>query len=165
MREPTRLGLPLVVLAAVLLPACGSDTGTIPDVPAAGIVVTVDPNPVPPSQDPFSGIVSIGYRVTITEINGLGGDVQFVSGQVYDPTNGQLRNQTYFDSADLIVFVGSKRVEALDSLVVPQTLNYTLPEGRVNALLAVNVQLKDDRENLINSSLLVRVEPPLAPTP
>lgn len=153
-----RLRLPLVLLAALLAPACGNDTGTIPDVSRAVIQVTVDPSPVPPSQSSLTGAVSIGYRVTITETNGLGGTVQFVSAQIYDPETGLQVALTYFDSADLVVFVGSKRVEPLGTLVVPQTSSYILPDLRTAALLAVNVQMKDDRENLINQSVLVKIE-------
>jgi len=118
MLRSLRLRLPLVLLAALLAPACGEDTGTIPDVSRAEIAGTVDPNPVPPSQNALTGAVSIGYRVTITETRGLGGEILFVSAQVYDPETGLLHALTYFDSADLVVFVGDKRVEAGGTLVV-----------------------------------------------
>ncbi len=152
----TRLSLAL--LAAVLVPACGEEeipTGTATN---AVISVAVDPTPIPPSFNNLTGVVSIGYRIVITELNGLGGEILFVSAQVYDPETGQQRALTYFDGADLVVFVGEKRVAALSTLEVPQTTSYTLPDARVNALLAVNVQLRDDRENLINQSVLVKVE-------
>jgi hypothetical protein len=152
------LGLPLALAAALLLPACGEDeipTGTATN---AILSVTVDPTPIPPSFNTLTGVVSIGYRIVITEINGLGGEVLFVSAQVYDPETGQQRSLSYFDGADLIVFVGEKRVEAFGTLEVPQTTSYTLPDARINALLAVNVQLRDDRDNLLNQSVLVKVE-------
>ena len=117
---------------------------------------------MPPSQNVLTGAVSIGYRVTIQELNGLGGEILFVSAQIYDPQTGLLVSLTYFDSADLIVFVGEKRIEPGGTLVVPQTTSYFLPDFRVNALLAINVQMKDDRDNLINQSVLVKVEPPAA---
>ncbi len=150
--------LALALLLALLVPACGGDTGTLPSVTNAEIRVTVDPSPVPPSQNSLTGAVSIAYRVTITEVKGLGGTVQFVSSQLYDPETGLQMNLTYFDSADLVVFVGSKRVDPGGTLVVPQTMSYLLPDFRVNALLAVNVQMKDDRDNLLNQSVLVKVE-------
>jgi hypothetical protein len=158
MHGSIRLRLPFVLLAVLLAPACGNDTPTIGEAQRAAIAVTVDPNPVPPSQNTLTGTVSIGYRVKITEIAGLGGEIVFVSAQVYDPETGLLHALTYFDSADLIVFVGEKRVEAGGTLEVPQTTSYVLPDFRVNAFLAVNVQMKDDRDNLINQSVLVRVE-------
>jgi len=161
MQRMLRLRLPLVLLAGLLAPACGEDTPTLGQAQRAALQVTVDPNPVPPSQNQLTGAVSIGYRITITELAGLGGEILFVSAQVYDPETGLLVSLTYFDSADLIVFVGDKRVDPGGTLVVPQTTSYLLPDFRINALLAVNVQMKDDRDNLINQSVLVKVEPPL----
>jgi hypothetical protein len=159
MHRSIRLRLPFVLLAALLVPACGEDTPTTGEAQRAAIVVTVDPNPVPPSQNSLTGSVSIGYRVKITEVQGLGGEILFVSAQVYDPETGLLHALTYFDGADLIVFVGEKRVEPGGTLEVPQTTSYLLPDFRVNALLAVNVQMMDDRDNLLNQSVLVKVEP------
>ena len=149
--------LALVLLAALLLPACGDDTPTS-DVARAAITVTVDPSPVPPSQNPLTGTVSIGYRITITELNGLGGEVQFVASQVFDPETGLLASLTYFDGADLVVFVGKKRLDPGGTLVVPQTTSYFLPDFRTKATLTVNVQLKDDHDNVINQSVLIKVE-------
>lgn len=160
MARSPRLHLALVLIAALLAPSCGEDTLTAANVARAAILVTVDPTPVPPSQDSLTGSVSIGYRVTIQELNGLGGEILFVSAQIYDPETGLLVSLTYFDGADLIVFVGAKRIDPGGTLVVPQTTSYVLPDFRVNALLAINVQMKDDRDNLINQSVLVRVEPP-----
>jgi hypothetical protein len=151
-----RLGAP--ALAALLVPACSNNNNTITDVPRAAITVTVDPNPVPPSQNVLTGSVSIGYKITITEIAGLGGTMQFVSSQVYDPATGQLVSLTYFDSDDLVVFVGNKRIEPNGTLVVPQTGTYILPDLTAKATLTVSVQMKDDRDNIINQSQLVKVE-------
>jgi hypothetical protein len=148
----------LAVIGSLLLPACGEDTGTLPGVGRAALAISVTPNPVPPSQNPLTGAVSIGYRITLTETQGLGGNMEFVAAQVFDPETGLLHGLTYFDGPDLIVFVGSKRVEPGGTLEVPQTMSYALPDARTNALLAVTVQMKDDRENLINQSLLVKVE-------
>ena len=158
MKPRPLLPLSLALVAALLLPACGEDTPPTGTATNAIIAVTVNPTPVPPSFNNLTGVVSIGYRIVITEINGLGGEILFVSAQVYDPETGQQRSLTYFDGADLIVFVGEKRVEAFETLEVPQTTSYTLPDARINALLAVNVQVRDDRDNLINQSVLVKVE-------
>jgi len=153
-----RRRLALVLAVALLAPACGEDTVTNPGSSRAVIEVTVDPNPVPGSQNPLTGAISVGYKVVITEVNGLGGEVLFVSSQIYDPETGLQVALTYFDSADLLVFVGSKRVEALGSLTVSQTSSYILPDFRQPAQLAVNVQMKDDRGNLLNQSVLVKIE-------
>jgi hypothetical protein len=156
MRRTALLGLAL--LGALFFPACGEDTGTLPNVGRAALVISVTPNPVPPTFNNLTGVVSIGYTVTLTETQGLGGEMQFVAAQVFDPETGLLHGLTYFDGPDLIVFVGSKRVEPGGTLQVPQTMSYALPDGRTNALLAITAQMKDDRENLINQSLLVKVE-------
>jgi hypothetical protein len=150
--------LAFVLLSALLLPACGDDTPTDSTVPRAAIGISVDPAPVPPAQNTLTGTVSIGYRVTITELNGLGGELQFVASQVFDPETGLLANLSYFDGADLVVFVGKKRLDPGGSLVVPQTMSYLLPDFRTKATLTINVQLKDDHDNVINQSVLVKVE-------
>jgi len=147
----------LVLAVALLLPACGGDV-TTPSGQRAVIAVTVDPNPVPPSQSPLTGVVSVGYKIVITETNGGSGEVLFVSSQIYDPESGAQVALTYFDSSDLVVFVGSKKIEPLGTLTVPQTASYILPDFRTAAQLTVNVQVKDDQGNLLNQSLLVKIE-------
>lgn len=153
-----RRRLALVLAAALLAPACGNNNVTAPDVSRAVINVAVDPTPVPGTQDPLTGAISVAYKVVITELNGLGGEVVFVSSQIYDPETGLQVALTYRDSADLIVFVGSKRIEALGTLTVSQTSSYVLPDFRKPAQLTVNVQMKDDRGNLLNQSVLVKIE-------
>lgn len=159
----TKIALARLALVplSLLLPSCGNNQPTLPDVIRAGLVVSVSPSPVPPAQNPLNGVISIGYQVTISEVLGLGGEVLFVSAQVYDPETGlPAAPITYFDGADLIVFVGTKRIEAGGTMEVPQSTSYVLPDFRVNALLAVNVQMRDDRDNLINQSILVKIELP-----
>jgi hypothetical protein len=144
-------------LAAALVAGC-SNNNTITDIPRAALTVAVDPTPVPPSQNVLTGVVSIGYKIHITETAGLGGIMQFVSSSVYDPTTGQLLSLTYFDGDDLVVFVGSKRINPGETLTVPQTMSYALPDLSKNATLVINVQMLDDRDNTINQSVLVKVE-------
>jgi hypothetical protein len=81
-----------------------------------------------------------------------------VTSSVFDPETGLQVALSYFDSADLVVFVGSKRIEAGGTLVVPQTVSYVLPDFRTAASLTVSIQVKDDRNNLFNQSLLVKIE-------
>jgi len=152
-----RRRLALVLALALLAPACGNNV-TLPSGARAAITVTVDPNPVKASQSPITGVVSVGYKVVITETNGGSGEVIFVSAQIYDPETGQQVALTYFDSADLVVFVGSKKIEPKGTLTVPQTSSYILPDFRTAAQLTVNVQIKDDQGTLLNQSLLVKIE-------
>jgi hypothetical protein len=151
--------LALLLVGALLAPGCQDDNITLPDGASRAVIeVTVDPNPVPGSQNALTGTVSVAYNVIITEVNGLGGEVLFVSSQIYDPETGLQVALNYFDGADLVVFVGSKRIDPLGKLTVPQTSSYVLPDYRKPAQLAVNVQMKDDRGNLLNQSVLVKIE-------
>jgi hypothetical protein len=152
-----RSRLALLLVVALFAPACGDDI-TGPTGQRAALAVTVNPNPVPVSQSPLTGVVSVGYKIVITETNGGSGELLFVSSQIYDPETGQQVALNYFDGADLIVFVGTKKVEPLATLEVAQTLSYVLPDFRTAAQLTVNVQMKDDQGNLLNQSLLVKIE-------
>jgi hypothetical protein len=153
-----RSRLALLLLAAALAPACGEDTGTLPSVPRAAIRVSVAPNPVAGVQDILTGAVSAAFTVSITETNGLGGEVVFVSSAVFDPVSGAQVALSYFDNADLKVFVGEDRIEPLGTLEVKQTTSYFLPDYTKIATLTVSVQFKDDRGNLLNESVLARIE-------
>ena len=155
------LGPTVVFLAALLMPACDDSTTNIPNIPRAVIVVTVEPNPVIGVQNTLTGSVSAAYVVQIRELAGLGGAVNFVNSTAFDPDTGNQVATNYFDSADLKVFVGSDRIEAEGELDVTQTTNYVLPDFQIPADLTVSVQVLDDRGNLINSSTLVRVVPPV----
>jgi hypothetical protein len=155
--RPRRAALVTAALLALVLPSCGEDTSTLPDVFAAVIRVTVEPNPIVGAQNILTGSVSATYRITIEELAGLGGEVQFVSSTVFDPETGQQVANLYYDSDALTVFVGSKRIEPESTLVVPQTLTYTLPSLGKETNVTIAVQVKDDRENVSIRSLLVPV--------
>jgi hypothetical protein len=150
----------LVVLlaGALLAPACGNDNITLPDVTRAVLSITVDPNPILGTQNELTLSVSATYKITITEMAGLGGEVLFVSAAVFEPSTGQQVALTYYDGSDLVVYQGSKRLEPLGQLVLAQTASYTLSDYTKPADLVVSVQLKDDRTNLIYTSLLVKIE-------
>ena len=150
--------LALLVAGARLAPACGNDNVTLPDVVRAALAVTVDPNPIPGTQDELTLAVSATYTITVTEMAGLGGEVMFVSSAVYEPSTGRQVALNYYDGADLVVYQGGKRLEPLGTLVLPQSTGYTLSDYTKPANLVVSVQLKDDRTNLIYASLLVKIE-------
>jgi uncharacterized protein involved in high-affinity Fe2+ transport len=161
-------GLILVLLGALLLPACSDTSTNVPGSGQAVIDVTVDPTPIIGAQNTLTGSVSAAYIVKIREVNGLGGEVQFVNSSVFDPETGVQVATNYFDSASLIVFVGTSRIESGGEMDVTQTVSYVLrspdglPDGRVEAYLTVNVQLVDDRGGLFNRSILVGIVPPPA---
>jgi hypothetical protein len=152
---PRRLALALA--AALVLPACGGGT-TTPSGTRAVLTLTVDPNPVPASQSPLTGVVSVGYKIVITETNGGSGEVVFVSSQIFDPETGAQVSLTYFDSSDLVVFVGSKTIEPNGTLIVPQTASYILPDYRTAASLTVNIQVQGEQGVLINQSVLAKIQ-------
>ena len=167
-RRCRNLGLVFILFGASWVPGCDDTVSNVPGVTRAGIFVLVEPNPVIGAQDPLTGSVSAAFVVTIREINGLGGTIQFVNSTVFDPESGVQVGATYWDSADLIVFVGTDRVDAEGELEVTQTASYTLrspdgrPDGRVEAELTVAVQLRDDNGNVVNTTLLVPIVPPPA---
>jgi len=155
------LGLAFILLAASLLPSCNDSVSNVPGVVRAGLFVFVEPNPVIGTQD-LVGSVSAAFVVKIQELNGLGGTIQFVNSTVFDPETGLQVAITYWDSADLIVFVGTDRVDALGLLEFTQTTSYVLSDFRVDANLTINVQLVDDNGNVINVSFLAPIVPPPA---
>ena len=59
-----RAALVAAALLALVLPSCGSDSSTLPDVFAAVIQVTVDPNPIIGTQNLLTGSVSATYKIT-----------------------------------------------------------------------------------------------------
>jgi hypothetical protein len=154
----TRPILAALLAGALLAPGCGNNNVTLPDVTRAAIDITVEPNPIAGTQNELTLSVSAAYTVTIKETNGLGGEVMFVSTAVYEPSTGRQVALNYYDSTDLVVYQGSKRIEALGQLVLPQTASYTLSDYTKPANMVVTVQLKDDRTNLIYASLLVKIE-------
>jgi hypothetical protein len=159
-----RSGLPSVAAALVAsllaLPGCETGTGlpTITGVANSQIGVSVDPSPIIATQNTATKAVTAKFAIKIQELNGLGCEVTFVSAAVYDPTTGDQLSLVYFDGNDLVVFVGTKRVEAKATLSVPVTLSYVLADGSKEATVAVAVQVKDDRGNLLNRSVLAKIQ-------
>ena len=149
----------VAALAALALPACDSGTGpTTPGVSAAQIVVSVDPDPIRGIQNTVTKAVTATFEVKIQELNGLGGEVMFVSTSTFDPESGAQIGLIYFDGADLVVYIGTKRIGPKDTLVVPETTSYLLSEGRKEATVVVSVQVKDDYGHLINRSVMAQVQ-------
>jgi hypothetical protein len=153
-----RLVSPALVAAALAAPGCGNDNVTLPDITRAAIEITVDPNPITGTQNSVTGSVSVSYTIVLKEANGLGGEVQFISSAVYEPSTGKQVALNYYDGTDLVVYQGSKRIEPKGELKLPQSTSYTLSDYAKPADLVVSVQFKDDRANLIYSSLLVKIQ-------
>jgi len=154
----SRVLVPALLAGALLAPGCGSSNPTIPDISRAVIEITVDPNPITGTQDALTLAVTATYTLTVKETNGLGGEVVFISAAVYEPSTGKQVALNYYDSTDLVVYQGGKRIEANGQLVIPQSTSYTLSDYTKPADLVVSVQFKDDRTNLIYSSVLVKIQ-------
>ena len=162
---PVRLGraarhlVPALFAGALLVPGCSSSTPTVPgNVGRAAITVTVDPNPIAATQNATTLAVTATYKITLKESAGLGGEVQFVSSAVYEPSAGAQVALNYYDSTDLVVYQGSKRIEANGELTLQQQVTYTLADHSKAADLVVSAQFKDDRTNLGFASLLVKIQ-------
>lgn len=147
-----------VLAAALLLPSCGEDTSTLPDVISAVVQMTVDPNPAIGVQNVLTGSVTVSYRITLQELAGLGGNIEFVSSTLYNPSTGEQIALNYYDAADMKVFVGSDRIEPKATVIVPTSLTYTLPDLTKATSITVAVQIRDDRDNLHFKSLLLPVQ-------
>jgi len=152
--------LRLFCALAMVAGLAGCDSGpTLPSgVVRAVLSVAVDPNPVPGRPSTTLGFSTISYKVVIKEMAGLGGEFVFLNATVFDETSGRSVGVNNFDGADLIVFVGSKRLEAGQSTEISQQIDYGLPQDSTGARLVVSVQFRDDRGNVLNQSLLVKVE-------
>jgi hypothetical protein len=153
------LVLPVVVAAAFLVPGCGNSTPTIPgNISRAALTVTVEPNPITGTQNEATFVVTASYTLNVKETAGLGGEVQFISSAVYDPASGAQVSLNYYDSTDLVVYQGSKRIEANGTLTLPQSVTYSLADHSKPAELVITTQFKDDRSNLDFASLLVKIQ-------
>jgi hypothetical protein len=149
---------PALLAGALLATGCGEDAPTLPDVNRAVIDIVVDPNPIVGTQNEVTLSVTATYSITLTETAGLGGEVHFISATVYEPSTGRQVALNYYDSTDLTVYQGGKRIEANGTLLLPQSASYTLSDFTKPADLVVAVQFMDDRENLNYSSLLVKIQ-------
>jgi hypothetical protein len=159
LRRAARLLVPALLAGALLAPGCGNGTPTIPGGSGrSAITITVAPNPVTSTQDTTTFAVTASYTITVKETAGLGGEVQFISSAAYEPSTGAQVALNYYDSTDLVVYQGSKRIEANGELTLQQSVTYTLADYSKAADLVVSMQLKDDRTNLDFASLLVKIQ-------
>jgi hypothetical protein len=157
MALPSRLALLAPLVAVTLLPGCSSGSPTIPEgILRSAIALSVTPSPLVPITA-IPPLYSLRYTVKISEVAGLGGELQYVNGTVFDDVSGLTVGFNNYDSADLLVFVGAKRIDAGESRDVQQEISYQLPASSTKAILTINIQFKDDRGNFISQSILVRV--------
>ncbi len=149
-----------VVGLGVACLACGSSTPTSTPGLVAFLTLEVTPNPVASTLYSTIGpAYAATWTTSIIESAGQGGTVQFVKASVYDNTTGALLATSNFDDKDLVVFVGSNRVEANSALAVPQQATFTPSTGVGKAAtLTVTVTFKDDTGVVQERSILAKVE-------
>jgi hypothetical protein len=154
--------LRLLAAASILLAAgCGNNIVSPTDALRAVIAVNTNPNPVTAVSSTRIGTAfSARFKVAITELAGQGGEVQAVNSTLYDDSTGFIVGLVNYDTADLLVFVGEKRIEAGGSLEVPIQIDYVIPSDPTLSVarLQVFVSFKDDRGNTVSSSVLVKVQ-------
>ena len=152
----------LALTLAAALPGCGSSTPTAPNgITRAVITVAVDPNPVPITTSTTSiGLHKVSYKVVVTETAGLGGEFVHIDSTIFDETSGASMGVNNYDAADLIVFVGSKRLEASQKVEIAQQIDFVLPTTFTGGRIAVSIQFRDDRGNVLNQSILVVAKAP-----
>jgi len=151
----------LAAASFLVMVACSTNNPSPTSVPRAVITVGTDPNPVPAVSATRVGTAySARFKVVIKEIAGQGGEVQSVTSTLYEDSSGVIVGLVTYDTSALIVFVGEERVEANGTLEVPIQIDYTNPSDVTvpAARLHVLVNLKDDRDNVVSASALVRVQ-------
>jgi hypothetical protein len=151
--NPSRVLLP-VLLAAVLF---GCENTTTAPGPAARAVLRLSVTPDPLVSDIVPGGFSVRYVIKITEIAGVGGTFEFVNSTVFDDVTGRQLAVNNFDNSDMLVFVGTDRLEPNQSIDVPQTIAYITPGAGRAAVLTVAVRFDDDKDSIINESILVKI--------
>ncbi len=151
-----RRALPL--LLASFLATCSSNTSPTTATRAV-VTVSVSPNPIISARSANPAFdYDIQWTVTITETAGVGGTINFVDSRLFDPATGVAVGSNDLDSTDLLVLTGSNHLAAKGTLSVQQTISYRLPSRGKAALLAVNVEMRDDNQNLIDQSILIQVQ-------
>lgn len=151
----------IAVAMAALLPACGSDNSTLPDGVFRSVIgVTLDPTPLPAKFSTTAiGYLNVSYKIIVTESSGLGAEFIYVNATIFDEASGYSVAVNNYDTADMTVFIGSKRIEGGKSVEIGQQIDYLLPTGSTAARIAIAVQLRDDRGNVINQSILLPITP------
>jgi hypothetical protein len=82
-----------------------------------------------------------------------------VKASIYDNATGVLVSTTVFDDKDLIVFVGTNRIDPNGSIQVPQQVSYQLSANQSEATLTVDVSFKDDKGFSQEPSFLAKIIP------
>jgi hypothetical protein len=133
-----------LVLAAWCLFSSCDDSTTDPTVNAE-FSVTVEPDPVSAvesTNDEFQWLAS--FTATFTETNGIGSEIQSVTADVVETTDGTVVNSDEDVLYELQVDRESDRIEGNSSKAVPISVFYTLPGGGTEANINLEFSITDD---------------------
>ena len=156
-----RLSRALFCVAAIApLASCGSSSPTSPSTGARAVVtLTVTPDPiVAVITNTIGPTYTATWTLKLTESGAVGGTVQLMRASVFDEASGRLVAVTNYDYKDLIVFVGKNRLEAKGTLEIPLQISYVLSTLNRAATLTIFTTVKDDNGNLVESSILVKIQ-------
>ncbi len=153
-----RPALSVVLVLVALLPGCGSSSTVVGTGTRAFLTVTIDPTPVVSKPSTTSiGYTNVSYTVKIAESAGLGGQFVFINATVFDVASGRSIGVNNYDASDVLVFVGSKRIEANGSVEVKQQIDFLIPTVTLGTRLTVAVQFRDDNGSVLNQAVLIDV--------
>jgi hypothetical protein len=148
--------LVLLLALAAALPACHNSSSVASGVAASQLSISVAPNPLVTVQSSLTGpTFTIKFTTTVKEAAGLGATIQSISANLFDDATGALIAQTVYDDKDLVVFIGSNRVEAKGELAILQEVSYVALTKRTGSL-TVTLHAKDDKGNAFQLAVLVK---------
>ncbi|HWX25047.1 MAG TPA: hypothetical protein VN083_08400 [Vicinamibacteria bacterium] len=149
-----------ILLLPLALAGCNNNNTTSSTAAFAALTLTVAPNPIIAKNTINPGVFDfdIQWTVTITETAGVGGDLNFVSATLFDPSTGIEIGRTSLDSSDLLVLAGANHLNPKGTLTVNQNLSYRLASRGRAALLSVTAEMRDTNKNLLDPSILVQVQ-------
>ena len=133
-----------VLTAAALTLSCETGT-TSSSVVAADLEVEFSPSPIPAQQSPdadFEWLAS--FDVVVTEVNGVGGEIQAVTATLNEVINGVVVDGQEGEQIQLSVDGADTSVEANGSNTLSFDILYGLPGGVREAVVRVVIQLLDD---------------------
>jgi hypothetical protein len=145
-------------VALWLSSSCDDSTTTDPTVNAE-FSVTVEPDPVSAvdsTNDEFQWLAS--FTATFTETNGVGSEIQSVTADVVETTDGNEVNSDEDVVFQVQVDTENNRIEGNSSKAVPISVFYTLPGGGTEANINLSFSITDDLDAEVGGTLQVRVE-------
>jgi hypothetical protein len=155
-----RLSRALVCLAALApLGGCGSSSPTTPSTGTRAVItITAAPDPITAVLTNTVGpTYTASWTATLTESGAVGGTVQLLRANIFDDATGKLVGSVIYDDKDLVVFVGSNRLEAKGTLAIPLQVSYVLSTLVRAATLTISTAEKDDHGNTVESFVLVKI--------